>query len=95
MLLVVKEGFFIRTNQTLSIEGDSKVEIALNDTNGRYGINLKDSAVYNKEATATVNATDNAPKISAAAKIGDASYETLAAAVAAVQEGETINGNQK
>ena len=54
----VKEGFYLRANQTLSIEGESEVEVVLNDTNNRYGINITDySATYTKDDLATVNAT--------------------------------------
>ena len=58
----VKEGFYLRAGQTLSIEGDSTVDITLNSNEDRYGINVTDdTATYIKDGGATVNATDNAP----------------------------------
>ena len=54
----VKEGFYIRDGQSLSIEDTSSVTITLNpDDETRYGINLNGSATYTKAETATVNAT--------------------------------------
>ncbi|MBE6571322.1 MAG: hypothetical protein E7656_03610 [Ruminococcaceae bacterium] len=58
----VKEGFYLRANQSLSIEGNSVVAITLNSDDGRYGINVTDaSASYTKADTATVNATVYTP----------------------------------
>lgn len=59
----VKEGFYIRDGQSLSIVDNTNVNITLNPDNEttRYGINLNGSATYNKADTANVNATDNAP----------------------------------
>ena len=54
----VKEGFYLRAGQSLDIAGASKLDITLNSTEGRYGINLTDkTATYTKAATATVNST--------------------------------------
>lgn len=86
----VKEGFYIRANQSLSIEGTSEVTVKLNpDPEGksRYGINLADpSAIYTKADTATVNANNNRE----IAKIGNVTYPSVAAALNAVADGETI-----
>lgn len=87
----VKEGFYLRAGQTLAINGTSVVNVVLNDTNGRYGINLSsDTATYTKADTATVNATDNLPEPVYVAYIGETGYESLADAVAAAQSGATI-----
>lgn len=54
----VKEGFYLRAGQELDIAGTSNVDVKLNDTNGRYGINLTDAtANYTVDDTATVNAS--------------------------------------
>ena len=54
----VKEGFYLRAGQELDIAGTSNVDVKLNDTNGRYGINLTDAtANYTVADTATVNAS--------------------------------------
>ena len=86
----VKEGFYIRANQTLSIEDTSTVTVVLNDTNGRYGINLSDAtAVYSVADTATVNATVYQP--APAATVYEVSTKAeLKDAVAAAQDGDTI-----
>ena len=85
----VKEGFYLRANQSLSIEGTSDVEIVLNDTNGRFGINVTDmSATYTVADTATVTATVH--EITPVAMIGTTKYATLQDAIDAVQNGETI-----
>ena len=85
----VKEGFYLRAGQSLNIAGTSTVDIVLNSTDGRYGINLTDvNAVYTKAESATVNATVH--EVSAAAKIGNFKYTTLQAAINAVKNGETI-----
>jgi len=87
----VKEGFYLRAGQTLAINGTSVVNVVLNDTNNRYGINLSsDTATYTKADTATVNATDNVPAPVYVAYIGETGYESLADAVAAAQSGATI-----
>jgi len=87
----VKEGFYLRANQTLAVEGTSDVAITLNDTNDRYGIHLSDTtAAYTKAETATVVSTDNVPEPVYAAMIGTQGYETLADAVAAAESGATI-----
>ena len=85
----VKEGFYLRAGQSLDIAGTSTVDIVLNSTDGRYGINLTDvNAVYTKAESATVNATVH--EVVAAAKIGNFKYTTLQAAINAVKNGETI-----
>ena len=85
----VKEGFYLRAGQSLNIAGTSTVDIVLNSTDGRYGINLTDvNAVYTKAESATVNATVH--EVVAAAKIGNFKYTTLQAAIKAVKNGETI-----
>ena len=54
----VKEGFYLRAGQKLDIAGTSNVNVKLNNTNGRYGINLTDAtANYTVDDTATVNAS--------------------------------------
>ena len=54
----VKEGFYLRAGEELDIAGTSNVDVKLNDTNGRYGINLTDAtANYTVADTATVNAS--------------------------------------
>ena len=54
----VKEGFYLRAGQKLDIAGTSNVNVKLNNTNGRYGINLTDAtANYTVADTATVNAS--------------------------------------
>ena len=54
----VKEGFYLRAGQSLDIAGTSNVNVVLNSTEGRYGINVTDAtAKYNKAETAEVNAT--------------------------------------
>ena len=54
----VKEGFYLRAGQELDIAGTSNVNVKLNNTNGRYGINLTDAtANYTVDDTATVNAS--------------------------------------
>lgn len=54
----VKEGFYLRAGQELDIAGTSNVNVKLNNTNGRYGINLTDAtANYTVADTATVNAS--------------------------------------
>lgn len=54
----VKEGFYLRAGQKLDIAGTSNVNVKLNNTNGRYGINLTDAtANYTVAVTATVNAS--------------------------------------
>ena len=54
----VKEGFYLRAGQKLDIAGTSNVNVKLNNTNGRYGINLTDAtANYTVAETATVNAS--------------------------------------
>ncbi len=54
----VKEGFLLRAGQKLDIAGTSNVNVKLNDTNGRYGINITDAtAIYTVADTATVNAS--------------------------------------
>ena len=54
----VKEGFYLRAGQKLDITGTSTVDITLNSTEGRYGINVTDhTAKYTKAETAKVNAT--------------------------------------
>lgn len=86
----VKEGFFIRANQSLSIEDTSEVTVTLNpDPEGksRYGINLADpSAIYTKADTATVNANNNRE----IAKIGNETYPSVEAALSAAKDGETV-----
>lgn len=84
----VKEGFYLRAGQSLAINGTSNVSVTLNDTNGRYGINLTDiTANYTKAETATVDATLFEK---CDAKIGSDKYATLVDAIAAAQEGQTI-----
>lgn len=86
---VTKDGFYIGAGDTLSIKDTAKVDITLNaDGDGRYGINVNSEATYNKEATVTVNATDNAPTL--AAKIGSTGYATLQAAIDAAVDGDVI-----
>ena len=86
----VKEGFYIRANQSLSIEDTSEVTVTLNpDPEGksRYGINLADpSAIYTKADTATVNANNNRE----IAKIGNETYPSVEAALSAAKDGETV-----
>lgn len=54
----VKEGFYLRAGEELDIAGTSNVDVKLNDTNGRYGINLTNAtANYTVADTATVNAS--------------------------------------
>ena len=54
----VKEGFYLRAGQSLDIAGNSEVNIVLNSTEGRHGINVTDiTATYTKAESATVNAT--------------------------------------
>ena len=54
----VKEGFYLRAGEELDIAGTSNVDVKLNDTNDRYGINLTDAtANYTVADTATVNAS--------------------------------------
>lgn len=85
----VKEGFYLRAGQNLSIEGTSTVDVTLNDTQGRWGINITDAtATYNKADTATVNASDNIPHY--VAFIGTTGYETVAGAITAAQANDTI-----
>ena len=81
----VKEGFYLRDGQTMSVEGDSVVDIVLNDTNGRYGINFNGEVTYTKADTATVNGTDNKPVPVYAAKIDGVGYTTFADALAAAK----------
>lgn len=81
----VKEGFYLRAGQNLSIEGTSDVDIVLNSTDGRYGINMEAaSATYTKADTATVNGT----VYKAPVKVTDKA--SLDAAIAAAQPGDTI-----
>ena len=83
---ITKAGFRIEAGQTLSIEGNSVVNITGEPRDG--GIHLTDlTATYTKAETATVNATVNEPKV---AKVGENTYKTLALAVAAVEDGGTI-----
>lgn len=85
----VKEGFYLRAGQLLSIEGTSTVDVVLNDTQGRWGINVTDAtAFYSKADTATVNANDNMPDY--IAKIGDTYYSDLHEAMVACKVGETV-----
>ena len=85
-----KEGFYLRANQTLSIEGNTTINVDLNETTEeRYGINFTDvNYTYTVEETATVNATVYEPV--AIAQIGTTKYPTLQGAIAAVQNDETI-----
>lgn len=54
----VKEGFYLRAGQDLAIEGTSDVNVKLNDTKGRYGINITDAtANYSVADTSIVNAS--------------------------------------
>ena len=78
----VKEGFYLRAGQSLDIAGASKLDITLNSTEGRYGINLTDPFItYTKAEGATVNATVyDAP---APIVIGTQKFATLADALAA------------
>ena len=56
----VKEGFYLRANQTMTVDGASNVNVTLNSDEDRWGINVTDlSATYVKADTATVNATMN------------------------------------
>ena len=85
----VKEGFYVRAGQTLSILGSSTVDIALNTNEGRYGINLIDlTSKYIVDESAVVNATIY--KVIPAAVINGAQYLTLAEALAAAEDGDTI-----
>ena len=85
----VKEGFYLRVNQTLSIGEDTTIDVVLNETEGRYGINFTDvNYTYTVAETATVNATVYEPV--AIAQIGTIKYPTLQGAIDAVKDGETI-----
>ena len=80
----VKEGFYLRAGQSLDIAGNSTVNIVLNSTEGRHGINVTDlTATYTKADTATVKASVFEPPF--VAKIGSAKYASLQAAVNAAQ----------
>lgn len=86
---ITKAGFRIEAGQTLSIEGTSTVTIEGEPRDG--GIHITDAtATYTKAETATVNATVNAPVPAYVAKIGEQGYETLAAALEAANDGETV-----
>ena len=86
----VKEGFYIRAGETLEIKDTASVSVTLNpDPEGksRYGINLADpSAIYTKADTATVNANNNRE----IAKIGNVTYASVEAALAAAKDGDTV-----
>ena len=85
----VKEGFYLRVNQTLSIGEHTTIDVVLNETEGRYGINFTDvNYTYTVAETATVNATVYEPV--AIAQIGTIKYPTLQGAIDAVKDGETI-----
>ena len=85
----VKEGFYLRVNQTLSIGEHTTIDVVLNETEGRYGINFTDvNYTYTVDETATVNATVYEPV--AIAQIGTIKYPTLQGAIDAVKDGETI-----
>ena len=85
----VKEGFYLRVNQTLSIGENTTIDVVLNETEGRYGINFTDvNYTYTVAETATVNATVYEPV--AIAQIGTIKYPTLQGAIDAVKDGETI-----
>ena len=84
----VKEGFYLRAGQTLDIAGTSNVNVVLNSTEGRYGINVTDpTAKYNQASDATVNATVFIPTV---AMIGTQPYASLEEAVAAAKAGDEI-----
>jgi len=88
----VKEGFYIRANQSLSIAGTSNVSIVLNSDEGRYGINISDaSATYTKADTATVNASlyESVPAVTYVAEVDGTGYDTFEAALA-VADGKTV-----
>ena len=86
---ITKAGFRIEAGQTLSIEGTSTVTVEGEPRDG--GIHITDAtATYTKAETATVNATVNAPAPAYVAKIGEQGYETLAAALEAANDGETV-----
>lgn len=86
---ITKAGFRIEAGQTLSIEGTSTVTIEGEPRDG--GIHITDAtATYTKAETATVNATVNAPAPAYVAKIGEQGYETLAAALEAANDCETV-----
>ena len=85
----VKEGFYLRVNQTLSIGENTTIDVVLNETEGRYGINFTDvNYTYTVAETAIVNATVYEPV--AIAQIGTIKYPTLQGAIDAVKDGETI-----
>ncbi len=79
---ITKAGFRIEAGQTLTIKDTATVDIEGEPRDG--GIHLTDvSAIYNKEDSATVNATINRPAV---AKIGDTEYATVTDALKAAAE---------
>ncbi len=84
---ITKAGFRIEAGQTLSIEDTASVTVAGELRDG--GIHLTDlTAKYNKEETATVSATVN--NSAAVASVGDTYYATIADAIAAAKNGDTV-----
>ena len=87
----VKEGFYLRAGQSLSIAGTSNVTITLNDTNGRYGINVTDkTATYTKAAEATVTASVYTPAPAFVAEVNGVGYTDLQEAIKAAAPAGTV-----
>ncbi len=83
---ITKAGIRIEAGQKLSVEDTATIDISGEPRDG--GIHLTDTtAVYTKADTATVNATINRPYV---AQIGETPYPTLAEAIAAAADGETV-----